>query len=53
MTTFQNNPNNGSQSSGGDQGSSSLSDFIARAQDEIATKGKSAAVGELTAAADS
>jgi threonyl-tRNA synthetase len=39
--------------SGGDQGSSSLSDFIARAQDEIATKGKSAAVGELTAAADS
>ena len=35
--------------SGGDQGSSSLSDFIARAQDEIATKGKSAAVGELTA----
>jgi threonyl-tRNA synthetase len=39
--------------SGGDQGSSSLSDFIARARDEIATKGKSAAVGELTAAADS
>jgi threonyl-tRNA synthetase len=39
--------------SGGDQGSSSLSDFIARAQDEIATKGKSAAVGELTATADS
>jgi threonyl-tRNA synthetase len=35
--------------SGGDQGSSSLSDFIARAGDEIATKGKSAAVGELTA----
>jgi threonyl-tRNA synthetase len=35
--------------SGGDQGSSSLSDFIVRAQDEIATKGKSAAVGELTA----
>ncbi len=35
--------------SGGDQGSSSLSDFIARTQDEIATKGKSAAVGELTA----
>jgi len=39
--------------SGGDQGSSSLSDFIARARDEIATKGKSAAVGELTTAADS
>ncbi len=35
--------------SGGDQGSSSLSDFIARTQDEIATKGTSAAVGELTA----
>jgi threonyl-tRNA synthetase len=39
--------------SGGDQGSSSLSDFIVLARDEIATKGKSAAVGELTAAADS
>ena len=35
--------------SGGDQGSSSLNDFIARTQDEIATKGKSAAVGELIA----
>jgi threonyl-tRNA synthetase len=35
--------------SGGDQGSSSLNDFIARTHDEIATKGKSAAVGELTA----
>ena len=34
---------------GGDQGGSSLSDFIALTQDEIATKGKSAAVGELTA----
>ena len=35
--------------SGGDQGSSSLNDFIARTHDELTTKGKSAAVGELTA----